>query len=98
MPAVRTVIVLAVVGCSAAPMPATPATPAMQPLPKPQPAAASVPMSDPFEYEIKKVSRDAGKAIFTRTGIGDPYRTGVPYPIFLALERAFPETFGASTQ
>ncbi|HET9992277.1 MAG TPA: hypothetical protein VFQ65_27285, partial [Kofleriaceae bacterium] len=24
----------------------------------------------------------------------DPYRTGVPYPVFLALFRAFPETFG----
>src|SRR5687767_14858403 len=56
-----------------------------------------VPMSDPAEYAIDRISRDAGKAIFERTGIGDPYRTGIPYPIFLALLAAFPETFGANT-
>ena len=54
-------------------------------------------MSEPAEYDIDRISRDAGEAIFTRTGIGDPYRTGVPYPIFLALLRAFPQTFGADT-
>jgi mono/diheme cytochrome c family protein len=55
-------------------------------------------MSDPDEYAIARVSREAGEAIFTRTGIGDPYRTGLPYPIFLALERAFPDQLGATTQ
>src|SRR5262245_13712630 len=54
-------------------------------------------MSEPAEYDIPRISRAAGEAIFSRTGIGDPYRTGVPYPIFLALLRAFPETFGATT-
>ncbi len=54
------------------------------------------PMSDPAEYAIPRISREAGEAIFARTGIGDPYRTGVPYPIFLALLRAFPATFGAT--
>jgi hypothetical protein len=53
-------------------------------------------MSDPAEYAIDRISRDAGKAIFERTGIGDPYRTGVPYPVFLALQRAYPEILGAS--
>jgi hypothetical protein len=57
----------------------------------------AVPMSDPAEYAIDRISRDAGKAIFERTGVGDPYRTGVPYPIFLALMKAFPKTFGANT-
>jgi hypothetical protein len=54
-------------------------------------------MSEPSEYDIDRISRGAGEAIFTRTGVGDPYRTGVPYPIFLALLRAFPQTFGADT-
>src|SRR5258706_9400052 len=61
---------------------------------RPPPA---VPISNPSEYDIDRISRDAGKAIFARTGVGDPYRTGVPYPIFLALMRAFPKTFGANT-
>ncbi|MDB4955106.1 MAG: putative transrane protein [Myxococcales bacterium] len=61
-------------------------------------SAIEVPISDPYEYGIDRISRDAGKAIFTRTGVGDPYRTGVPYPIFLALLEAFPRTFGADTQ
>jgi mono/diheme cytochrome c family protein len=55
-------------------------------------------MSEPAEYDIDRITRAAGEAIFARTGIGDPYRTGVPYPIFLALLRAFPKTFGADTQ
>lgn len=54
-------------------------------------------MSEPAEYDIDRISRAAGEAIFTRTGIGDPYRTGIPYPIFLALLDAFPRTFGATT-
>ena len=65
----------------------------------PTPIAALVdpdPISDPAEYAIPRISREAGEAIFTRTGIGDPYRTGVPYPMFLALLRAFPTTFGAT--
>src|SRR3954463_8961511 len=56
-----------------------------------------LPMSDPDEYAIPRISRDAGKAIFARTGIGDPYRTGVPYPIFLALLAGYPGVFGATT-
>jgi hypothetical protein len=51
-------------------------------------------MSDPSEYAIEHVSREAGEAIFAKHGVGDPYRTGMPYPVFLALFRAFPETFG----
>ena len=44
------------------------------------------------------MSRAAGERIFARTGIGDPYRTGVPYPMFLALMKAYPDVFGADTQ
>lgn len=58
--------------------------------------APDVPMSDPAEYAIDRITRDAGRAIFERTGIGDPYRTGIPYPMFLALLRAYPKTFGAT--
>lgn len=53
-------------------------------------------MSDPAEYQIDRITREAGKAIFERTGIGDPYRTGIPYPIFLALLEAYPKAFGAN--
>ena len=54
-------------------------------------------MSDPAEYAIERITREAGRAIFERTGLGDPYRTGLPYPIFLALLDGFPGTFGAGT-
>ena len=77
---------------TATPPPVAPVAPA------PAPAAANVLMSDPAEYAIDHVSRDAGEAIFARTGIGDPYVRGVPYPIFLALERAYPDLFGKDTQ
>jgi len=60
-------------------------------------SAPEVPMSDPAEYDIDRITREAGKTIFERSGIGDPYRTGLPYPVFLALLRAYPETFGKDT-
>ncbi len=63
----------------------------------PAPPKVEIPMSDPAEYAIERISRAAGKAIFERTGIGDPYRTGVPYPIYLALMTAFPDVLGADT-
>ncbi|MBA3463852.1 MAG: hypothetical protein H0T46_28100 [Deltaproteobacteria bacterium] len=62
------------------------------------PRASAIPMSDPAEYAIDRISREAGQAIFERTGIGDPYRTGVPYPVFLALQRAYPELLGKDPQ
>jgi hypothetical protein len=58
------------------------------------PAASSAPVSidvtwsDPPEYRIERATEGEGEAIFERTGIGDPYRTGLPYPIFLALRNA----------
>src|SRR5580704_1777265 len=74
--------------------------PATQPvsITSPAEASAAIPMSEPAEYDVKTASRAAGEAIFTRTGIGDPYRTGVPYPMWLALLRAYPEKFGATPQ
>jgi hypothetical protein len=53
-------------------------------------------MSDPAEYAIAHPSEAAGEAIFARTGIGDPYRTGIPYPVFLALLAAYPDELGAT--
>ncbi|HEY0250947.1 MAG TPA: hypothetical protein VGC41_05440, partial [Kofleriaceae bacterium] len=55
------------------------------PKPASTPVAAPAPailMSDPDEYRIDRISRDAGEAIFATTGVGDPYRTGIPYPVY----------------
>ena len=82
-------LVILVAACSAAPTAAPVAAPAT---PR---AAPEAPMSEPAEYDIDRVSRDAGERIFAVTGIGDPYRTGIPYPIFLALLRQFPTVLGA---
>ncbi|HTR54278.1 MAG TPA: hypothetical protein VMJ10_26480 [Kofleriaceae bacterium] len=88
----RAALLAALAACSAAAAPS--ATPVAAPTPRFTPTPL---MSAPGEYDIARISREAGKAIFARTGIGDPYRTGVPYPIFLALLRAFPKTLGATT-
>jgi hypothetical protein len=61
------------------------------------PPTPSALVSDPAEYTIEHISEAAGEAIFTRTGVGDPYRTGIPYPIFLALLSAYPDELGATT-
>jgi hypothetical protein len=53
-------------------------------------------MSDPAEYQVSHISEDAGEAIFSRIGVGDPYRTGLPYPFFLAMLSMYPDVFGAS--
>jgi hypothetical protein len=82
---VRAIALAVVTACSA---------PAAAPVTAAPPPRADVPLSDPYEYAIDRISREAGETIFTTTGIGDPYRTGVPYPIFLALLRAYPQTFG----
>ena len=89
----RALAIVTIVGaCSPAPQPTAPGSPAIAA----RPAALAIPLSQPAEYDIDRISRDAGKAIFAVHGIGDPYRTGLPYPIFLALLRAFPKTFGAT--
>jgi mono/diheme cytochrome c family protein len=86
----RRLIPLVLVAAACGGSPAAPPTPAVA---EPRP---DVLMSDPAEYAIDRVSRDAGEEIFVRTGIGDPYRTGIPYPVFLALLRAYPDVFGAT--
>ena len=65
--------------------------------PRPVATADSELMSDPPEYAVEHVSEEAGAAIFSRTGLGDPYRTGIPYPVFLALLAAYPAELGGST-
>lgn len=61
-------------------------------------AGVDVNWSDPAEYRIEHASEEAGEGIFERTGIGDPYRTGLPYPIFLALLEMHPELLGGTLQ
>jgi mono/diheme cytochrome c family protein len=85
----RLVLVI-LVACSS-----TSAPPANVATPRP---SEDVPISDPAEYAIDRITREAGKAIFERTGIGDPYRTGIPYPMFLALLKTYPATLGQTTQ
>ncbi|HEV7557406.1 MAG TPA: hypothetical protein VGO00_18190, partial [Kofleriaceae bacterium] len=75
----RAIFAIAIVGCSSGP-PAPRAPIATVPIAATAPAPDAVPISDPAEYSIDRISRDAGKAIFARTGVGDPYRTGMPYP------------------
>jgi hypothetical protein len=69
----------------------------------PPPATApatkiDITMSDPAEYQMSHISEEAGENIFSRIGIGDPYRTGLPYPIFLAMLSMYPDLFGATPQ
>ncbi|HEX3769659.1 MAG TPA: hypothetical protein VHV30_02285, partial [Polyangiaceae bacterium] len=52
--------------------------------------------SDPAEYQVSHISEDAGEAIFSRIGVGDPYRTGLPYPLFLAFLQMYPDAMGSS--
>lgn len=58
-------------------------------------AAACAPtMSKPAEYAPKPISAEAGEEYFLRTGGGDPYATGMAYPLFLALMEAYPDELG----
>lgn len=80
--------VVIAIGCGTAPTSATTPTVA--------PRSSSEILSNPPEYDIDRISADAGKTIFETTGVGDPYRTGIPYAFFLAMERAYPEIWGAN--
>ncbi len=82
------VIAAITIGCGNAPTSAT--SPAVAP------NSSTEMMSNPHEYDIDRISADSGKSIFETTGIGDPYRTGIPYAFFLAMERAYPELWGAN--
>ena len=67
----KRLVAFALVAACSAPAP----TPAQPPVAK---RVVDVPMSEPAEYDIDRISRAAGEAIFTRTGIGGPYKTGIP--------------------
>ena len=59
-------------------------------------AACSPPtVSSPPEYAERPISAEAGEAYFLRTGGGDPYATGMAYPVFLALMEAYPNELGS---
>ncbi|MDB4940955.1 MAG: hypothetical protein JWP97_489 [Labilithrix sp.] len=56
---------------------------------------ASTPtMSSPEEYAERPISAEAGADYFLRTGGGDPYASGLAYPIFLAFMDLYPEILG----
>lgn len=76
--------------CTSRPPAAEPA----QPVAKAPPPDAGVPLAEPTEYSQAPVSRKAGRRYFAETGMGDPYAAGIPYPIFLAMMRAFPGKLG----
>lgn len=58
-------------------------------------AAACAPtMSSPPEYADTPISEQAGAKYFLETGGGDPYATGIAYPLFLAMMEAYPNELG----
>jgi hypothetical protein len=57
-------------------------------------AAPAPTMSRPLEYEERPISVEAGAHYFLTTGGGDPYATGMAYPLFLALMEAYPDELG----
>lgn len=58
-------------------------------------AAACAPtMSNPPEYAVRQISAEAGGEYFNHTGGGDPYATGMAYPVFLALMEDFSAELG----
>jgi len=75
--------------------PACARTPALTPALASSPAPAPAPtVSDPEEYQDHGISAAAGEAYFTRLGGGDPYATGLAYPVWLALIEGFPAEMG----
>lgn len=58
------------------------------------PGKSTPTMSSPAEYDERPISAAAGADYFLRTGGGDPYASGLAYPIFLAFMEAYPEELG----
>lgn len=90
-PSLHPLLAAAVAGACSSGRPA-----AVAPTQPPAQISVDTMVSDPAEYHIDRPSEEAGEAIFTRTGIGDPYRTGLPYPVFLALLELHPELLGSN--
>ncbi len=61
----------------------------------PSPGAPQEWMSDPVEYQDHGLSAALGEKVFAETGGGDPYATGIAYPMLLALLEAYPSDLGA---
>ena len=59
--------------------------------------AAAV-MSDPEEYRDQGISAAMGEKVFGTLGGGDPYRTGMAYPVWLALVESFPKELGGDVK
>jgi len=51
-------------------------------------------VSDPDEYHDRGISAALGEEYFSRLGGGDPYATGMAYPVWLALVERFPAELG----
>ena len=62
--------------------------------PEPGTSAPAALFSEPVEYRERPVSAEAGAVYFGETGLGDPYAAGIPYPVLLAMMRAYPSALG----
>jgi mono/diheme cytochrome c family protein len=61
----------------------------------PSPVVAAAPVSDPEEYRDHGISAAAGERYFGVLGGGDPYATGIAYPVWLALLESYPALGGS---
>ena len=52
--------------------------------------------SDPAEYADHGISAAQGEGYFARLGGGDPYATGLAYPVWLALVASYPAELGGT--
>src|SRR5580700_6404541 len=89
----RTVLLpLLVLACCAAL--ACASGPVAPPAPAAVSAPAPAPVSDPEEYHDHGLSAAAGESYFRQLGGGDPYATGIAYPVWLALVEGFAGELG----
>ena len=61
-------------------------------------ASAAIPLSEPAEYDVRTASRARRRSDLHAHGRSGSVSHGVPYPMWLALLRAYPEKFGATPQ
>ncbi len=78
---------LAAACAPAAPSPSAPASSGAR-------ADVAPTLSDPDEYRDPVVSVAMGEKVFATIGGGDPYGTGMAYPVWLALLTMFPSELG----